>query len=213
MTGRHRRPTPSARAQWDLTLGCAVDLSGHGNDGDIGSGVTLTSGGARFDGTKEGAVTVPYSAAYQPEAIQAGQTWTLSLTGVVPEKVGGGYQAVANARSTTTGYAAGWTVYLNPAGNFTFRMSQVDHPGSTYAIANSGVDVEPGKRYDITARWDGTHLSVVVTGAGSGSGSATPAGGYLPVDSAPMTLGKGRSAAADDYFFTGTIASAVITVA
>jgi hypothetical protein len=211
-TGAPPQVEPGTRAQWDFGRRCAADLSGSGNDGHAGPGVTFSDAGAAFDGTADGAVTVPYDDRYQPESIGAGQTWTLRLTGVVPGKVGGAYQAVANARSLSSSYSTGWTVYLNPAGTFTFRMSQVDHPRSTYAIAQSGVHAEVGQRYDITARWDGTRLSVTVSGAGSGTGSATPNGGYLPVGNGPMDLGKGTTGTADSYFFTGSIEAATITV-
>ncbi|WP_345470751.1 NEW3 domain-containing protein [Actinoallomurus oryzae] len=211
-TGTPPAADPKARAQWDFALGCAADLSGHGRVGGVGSGVTFTGTGASFNGTDDGAITIPYGADYQPEAIRAGQTWTLDLVGVVPQKVGGGYQAIANARSASGDYSAGWTVYVNPDGTFTFRMSPVNHPGNTYAIASSGVHAVAGKRYDIRARWDGSHLSIAVSGADSGSGSATTDGGYLPVVNGSMTLGKGTTGLADAYFFTGSIAATKITV-
>lgn len=198
-----------ARAQWDFTRGCAADLSGHGHDGTVGSGVSFTGAGARFDGTDDGAITVPYDAAYQPETITNGQAWTLDLTGVVPAKTGGNYQALANARSSSGGFASGWTVYITPDGSIVFWMSRVDH---TYAVATSGVKAVPGKSYDITARWDGSRLSITVSGDGSGTGSASIGAGYLRDDGSAMTVGRGGSASSDDYFYSGTIATAKISV-
>lgn len=198
-----------ARAQWDFSHGCAADLSGHGQDGTVGPGVSFTDAGARFDGTDDGAIVVPYDASYQPETITSGQAWSLDLTGVVPAKVGGNYQALANARSTAGGFASGWTVYITPDGSIVFWMSRVDH---TYAVASSGVKAVPGKRYDISTRWDGSRLSITVSGDGSGSGSASIGAGYLPDNGSAFTLGRGGSASSDDYFYSGTLAAAEISV-
>lgn len=198
----------NARAQWDFTLGCAADLSDHGEDGTAGPGVTFTSAGANFNGTGTGAITVPYDSSYQPDSITSGQTWTLNLTGVVPGAIGPNYQALANARSNSGGFDSGWTVYITPGGTFQFWMSQT---GDTYAAASSGVQAQAGKTYDITAKWDGSALSITVSGAGSGSGSA-PGASYLPDNGQPATLGQGSSEGSGTYFYTGTIASAEISV-
>ena len=198
----------NARAQWDFTLGCAADVSGHGEDGTAGSGVSFNSAGAAFNGTDNGAITVPYDAKYQPETITSGQTWTLDLTAVVPATIGN-YQAIANARSAPGGFPSGWTVYIAPDGTFQFWMSQT---GQGYAVASSGVQAQPGKRYDVTAQWDGSNLSITVSGDASGSGSTSIGPGYLPDNGQPMTFGRGNSSSSDDYYYTGTVAGAKISV-
>jgi hyaluronoglucosaminidase len=204
---------PALRGEWDFTKGSAVDISGNDHDGTAGAGVTFTSDGATFDGTAQGAITIPYGPDYQPEAITSGQTWTLNLTGVVPAKVGGAYQAVANARSYSGGRSIGWTVYIAPDGTFQFWMSQVNHPPlGSFVPAKSGVSAVVGERYDIAAQWDGTHLTINVSGAGNGSGSATADYGYLPLSNAPITFGEGGSGGNGTFFYNGKVAAASITI-
>lgn len=197
---------PTARGQWDFTIGCAADLSGNGHAGAAGSGVTFSGAGAAFDGTFRGQLTVPYSAAYQPAAIAPGQSWHLDLTGVVPSTISGQYQAIAIDRGPV---ANGRIVYETPTGGLQFWMFRAED--GKYPAANSGDTVVPGNSYDIDVGWDGTRLSISVTGAATHAGSAALGGTYGPVGNVPMRFGAGGDSGAT-AFFTGQVATAKITI-
>jgi N-acetyl-beta-hexosaminidase len=198
---------PTARGQWNFTIGCAADLSGNGHDGAAGTGVTFSSDtGAAFNGTFQGQITVPYSADYQPEAITAGQSWHLDLTGVVPSTINGQYQAIAIDRGPT---ANGWIIYETPTGGLQFWMLRAED--GKYPAANSGVTVVPGDSYNIDVGWDGTRLSISVTGAATHAGSTALGGTYGPVGNVPMRFGAGGDNGTT-AFFTGTIQAAKITI-
>lgn len=197
---------PDAVAAWDFTLGYPADVSAHGHDGATGPGVSYTDGGASFDGSDDGEITVPYAAGYQPKAAGDAETWSMRLTGVVPRDTGGDYRAIASARDSS---ALGWTVYIAPDGEFQFWLSQQD---GGYAVASSGVVATPGARYDVTAEWNGTAIGITVSGAGDGSGTAEVGGGYRPPSGdAPLRFGNGGNSGTA-YFFSGTVASADVRI-
>lgn len=201
---------PESVARWDFRLGNAQDLSGHGHHGTSGTGVTFIGDGARLAGTDAGEITVPYAAELQPEAagsLPLGGQWQLRLTGVRPANLRADHQAVISGRTGNDG----WIVYLTPTASIEFWMKQTD-PSAGYAKAVSGVRAAAGQSYDIIASWDGARLSIEVTGAATGSGTATLRGRYTPMTpTGPLRLGNGGSRGTE-FFFDGTIATAEITV-
>jgi|GEM_PF-5554380 len=203
--------SPRTIAAWDFRSGNARDGSGHGHDGVAGAGVSFTSDGARLDGTDAGEIAVPYAAEYQPEAaavLPLDGRWELSLTGVRPASLRSDHQAVVSGRTGNNG----WIVYLTPTASIEFWMKQTD-PSTGYAKAVSGVKAVAGQSYDITASWDGARLTVAVSGAGNGSGSALLKGRYTPTtDAGPLRFGNG-GAKGTEFFFDGTISTATIAVA
>jgi len=198
----------AVRAQWNFAAGVEDISPAEEHHGVLGSGAQIVpETGAVLDGTSNGVITVPYSESFQPEAAGDGEAWKVELTGVTPAAPISSYRTIMGSRNNENG----WALYLN-GGKIEFWMSQTG-TGTGYAKALSGVTAQVGKSYDITVQRAGNKISIDVSGDGEGHGEATIAGGYNAVDAgATLRFGSGGNANKPQYFYSGAIGTATISV-
>lgn len=194
-------------ARWDFTSGAASDVSWHGHDGVAGSGIAFSDSGASFNGTDAGEITVEHAASYQIEAAAAADTWSITVNGVVPAVVGSAHRTILGSRAADDG----WALYITPERRIEFWVAQ-NSGTNKYAMAKSGVIAAVGSSYDIVATRKGDVISIAVTGATTGSGTATLGGGYNATEpGTPLRFGNGGNAGTE-FRFSGTIGGATIGI-
>ncbi|NWK55869.1 PEP-CTERM sorting domain-containing protein [Verrucomicrobiaceae bacterium N1E253] len=199
-------------ASWDFTSATNPqnDTSGNGYNLSVGAGVSFnTTTGADFNGTNNGELSIAYNAALEPGSISAGETWTISLTGVQSDMTSG-YGAVYSSRDNNGATGTGAIIYRNGVnGNWEFWTGT---SSNAWNVINSGVSVSTSATYDLTASWDGTTMTFTVDD-GNSEVTNTLSPGNVVFNSGNNGTGFGNGGdTSSEFFFDGRIQSATITV-
>ncbi|TWD79714.1 hypothetical protein FB561_0778 [Kribbella amoyensis] len=194
-------PTAGAESPEAATSTSTWELAGDARDsvadrhGEALAGVTFSESSARFSGRDDSEIRLPYARVLEPGE----ESWSLSLSDVVPGTLTRSHQAIATSRSTTN---QGWAFYIMPNGEFRFWSRVVGQ--AAWSQFATGVIARPGTSYDVTVRWEPGTVTVRIAGGATAERTFSMAMPVINDGSNPIRLGNGGDRGTE-FFYNGSI--------